>query len=66
MYSLRRFKVPQRERLDAIIDSLNGHLINYIQLVGSATLPLPALCTMGTLPSSTFRVAAHRQKRYRN
>ena len=64
MYSLRRFNEPRFERLDAIIDSLNSHLTDYIQLVGSATLPLPQVCVMTSLPASAVRVEGHLQERY--
>ena len=64
VYSLRRFNEPRFERLDAIIDSLNSHLTNYIQLVGSATLPLPQVCRMASLPASAVRVEGHLQERY--
>ncbi|MYA74262.1 MAG: hypothetical protein F4Y27_06265 [Acidimicrobiaceae bacterium] len=64
MYSLRRFNEPRFERLDAIIDSLNEHLTDYIQLVGSATLPLPEVCAMAALPASAVRVEGHLQERY--
>ena len=63
MYSLRRFNEPRFERLDAIIDSLNSHLTDYIQLVGSATLPLPQVCVMTSLPASAVRVEGHLQER---
>ena len=64
MYRLRRFNEPRYQRLDAIIDSLNEHLTDYIQLVGSATLPLPEVCAMGSLPASAVRVEGHLQERY--
>ncbi|MDE0067685.1 MAG: hypothetical protein OXN44_12545 [Acidimicrobiaceae bacterium] len=64
MYSLRRFNEPRYQRLDAIIDSLQGHLTDCIQLVGSATLPLPEVCAMASLPASAVRVEGHLQKRY--
>lgn len=64
MYSLRRFNEPRFERLDAIIDSLDDHLTNYIQLVGSATLPLPEVCAMTSLPGSAVRVEGHLLQRY--
>ena len=64
MYRLRRFNQSRFERLNTIIDSLDGHLTNYIHLVGSATLPLPEVCRMASLPASAVRVEGHLEERY--
>ncbi len=64
MYSMHCFNEPRFEGLDAIINSLDDHLTNYIQLVGSATLPLREVCAMASLPASAVRVEGHLHQRY--
>jgi glycine hydroxymethyltransferase len=63
MYSLRRFHGPRFGRLNAIIDSLEGHISSYVNLVGSATLPFPEVCQMESLPGTACRVEGHLQAR---
>lgn len=64
MYVLRRFAGDGSARLNAIINELNGHLTGRINLIGSATLPLPAVCEASALPGSSLRVEGHRDVRY--
>jgi len=59
MYNLRHFHGPRFERVNAIIDSLSGHVTSYVNLIGSATLPLPEVCRVGTLPATACRVEGH-------
>jgi glycine hydroxymethyltransferase len=59
MYALRRFHGSRFDRINAIIDSLDGHLTSYVHLIGSGTLPLPEVCYMQSLPASACRVEGH-------
>jgi glycine hydroxymethyltransferase len=59
MYVLQRFHGRRYDRLNAIIDSLEGHLTSFISLIGSATLPLPEVCEMQGLPGTACRVEGH-------
>jgi glycine hydroxymethyltransferase len=63
MYVLKRFHGERYQRLNAIIDSLEGHITSYVNLVGSATLPLPEICQMESLPGTAVRVEGHLQSR---
>ncbi len=63
MYSLRRFHGARFERVNAIIDSLAGHIGSYINLIGSATLPLPEVCQMEGLPGTACRTEGHMDAR---
>jgi glycine hydroxymethyltransferase len=63
MYLLKRFHGDRYRRLNAIIDSLEGHITSYVNLVGSATLPLPEICQMESLPGTAVRVEGHLQSR---
>ncbi len=63
MYSLRRFHGARFERMNAIIDSLGGYITSYINLIGSATLPLPEVCSMEGLPATACRVEGHKSAR---
>jgi glycine hydroxymethyltransferase len=64
MYSLRRFNGDRFDRLNAIVDSLAGHISSYVDLVGSATLPLPEVCRIGCLPATACRVEGYRNARF--
>ena len=64
MFVLKRFTGSRYGRLEAIVDSLSGHLTGYINLIGSATLPFPAVCDAGSLPASAVRVEGHLGERY--
>ena len=55
MFVLRRFHQDRFDRVNAVIDGLNGHLTSYINLIGSATLPLPEVCQAQGLPGSALR-----------
>ncbi|HKO18757.1 MAG TPA: hypothetical protein VJU82_07710 [Acidobacteriaceae bacterium] len=59
MYILRRFNGSRFERMNAIIDGLSDHVTSYINLVGSATLPLPEACEAHGLPATACRVEGH-------
>jgi hypothetical protein len=61
MYQLRRFHGSRFDRLNAIIDSLEGHITSYVNLVGSATLPLPEVCAMQGLPGTASLIRRHQQ-----
>ena len=64
MFILKRFAGDRYGRLEAIVDSLSGHLSSYINLIGSATLPFPAVCDAGSLPITAVRVEGHLGERY--
>lgn len=64
MFVLKRFAGSRYDRLEAIVDSLGGHLTSYINLIGSATLPFPAVCDVGALPMTAVRVEGHPGERY--
>ena len=55
MFLLRRFHEQRYDRINAVIDGLNGHLTGYVNLVGSATLPLPEVCRAQGFPGSAVR-----------
>ncbi len=63
MYNLRRFHGVRFDRINAIIDSLGGHISSYVNLVGSASLPLPEVCRMEGLPGTACRVEGHLDSR---
>ena len=63
MYNLQRFHGPRFDRLNAIIDSMGGHITSYVSLIGSGTLPLPEVCRMEGLPGAACRVEGHRDSR---
>ncbi len=64
MYLLRRFHGHRFDRLNAIIDSLEGHISSSVNLIGSSTLPLPEVCGMEALPGTACRVEGHRGQRF--
>lgn len=64
MFILRRLHGPDFQRLNAIIDSLEGHITTHVNLVGSASLPLPQVCHMQSLPGTACRVEGHPGERY--
>lgn len=59
MFVLRRFSGPRFDRMNAVIDGLADHISSYINLVGSATLPLPQACEAHGLPATACRVEGH-------
>ena len=61
MYQLRRFYGPLN--VNAIIDSLCGHITSYVNVIGSASLPFPEVCEMEGLPGTACRAEGHRQAR---
>lgn len=63
MYTLKRFCRSRFERMNAIIDSLAGHITSYINVAGNATLPLPEVCDAQGLPANACRVEGHRDAR---
>lgn len=63
MYSLRRFHGTRYDRINAIIDSLSGHLTSYVNVIGSASLPLPDVIAMQGLPGTACRTEGHRDAR---
>ncbi|WP_420445460.1 hypothetical protein [Candidatus Poriferisodalis sp.] len=64
MFILKRFAGARYDRLEAIVDSLSGHLTGYINLIGSATLPFPVVGDAGSLPLTSVRVEGHLGQRY--
>lgn len=64
MFILRRFHGKHFDRFNTIVNGLHSHLTGYINLVGSATLPLPDVCTAMALPGSAVRVEGHLGARY--
>lgn len=63
MYSLKRFYGPRFDRMNAIVDSLEGRIGCYIDLIGAATLPLPEVCQAQGLPGLVCGVEGHRDSR---
>jgi glycine hydroxymethyltransferase len=63
MYLLRRLYGPRFDRVNAIVDSLEGHVLSYINLIGSASLPFPEVCAMEGLPGTACRTEGHRSSR---
>jgi glycine hydroxymethyltransferase len=59
MFVLRRFSGSRYERMNAVIDELACHISSYINLVGSATLPLPQACDAHGLPATACRVEGY-------
>jgi glycine hydroxymethyltransferase len=49
--------------MNAIIDGLGDHVASYINVVGSATLPLPETCEAHGLPATACRVEGFADKR---
>lgn len=64
MYALRRFHGARFDRVNAIIDSLEGHITSFVNLVGSAILPFPEVCAMEGLPATACRAEGHFGARY--
>lgn len=64
MFQLRKFYGSKFDRFNAIVESLHGQLTTSINLIGSATLPLPEVCTAQSLPGSSCRVEGHLGARY--
>lgn len=64
MFQLKRFLGAEFQRFNAIVDNLHCHLSGTINLVGSATLPLPEVCAAQSLPGSFCRVEGHLDQRY--
>jgi len=63
MYTLRRFHGPRFERMNAIIDSLSGHITSFVNVAGNATLPLPEVCEAQGWPATACRAEGHRDAR---
>ena len=63
MYTLRRFHGARFARMNAIIDSLGGHITSYINVAGNATLPLPEVCEVQSWPATACRAEGHRDAR---
>lgn len=64
MYILKKFHGAKFDRYNRIVDGLNGHLTGFINLIGSATLPLPGVCEASSLPGSACRTEGHLGNRY--
>lgn len=64
MYHLRRFHGSRFDRVNAFIDSLAGHITSYVNLIGSATLPIPEVCAIEGLPGTACRVEGHPDDRF--
>ena len=63
MYTLRRFHGARFARMNAIIDSLGGHITSYVNVAGNATLPLPEVCEAQGWPATACRAEGHRDAR---
>lgn len=63
MYTLRRFHGTRFARINAIIDSLGGHITSYVNIAGNATLPLPEVCEAQGWPATACRAEGHRDAR---
>src|ERR1700758_1375251 len=63
MYTLRRFHGSRFARINAIIDSLAGHITSYVNIAGNATLPLPEVCEAQGWPATACRAEGHRDAR---
>ncbi len=63
MYTLRRFHGSRFARINAIIDSLGGHITSYVNIAGNATLPLPEVCEAQGWPATACRAEGHRDAR---
>jgi glycine hydroxymethyltransferase len=63
MYILKRFYGSRFTRMNAIVDSLEGRIGSYIDLIGAATLPLPEVCQAQGLPGLVCGVEGHRDSR---
>lgn len=64
MYHLRRLHQDRFDRVNAFIDSLAGHITAYVNLIGSATLPIPEVCAVEGLPGTACRAEGHPQERF--
>ncbi len=64
MYKLRSFTEGRYERINSIIDGIGGHITSYINLIGSATLPLPEVCEIGVVPATACRVEGYIGQRF--
>ncbi|WP_321532110.1 hypothetical protein [uncultured Desulfuromonas sp.] len=56
MYILKKFSDNRFDRINAIIDSLSGHISGYVNLIGSAALPFPEVCAVQACPATACRV----------
>ena len=63
MYNLQRFHGPRFDRLNAIIDSMGGHITSYVSLIGSGTLPLPEVLSDGGPAGAACPAEGHRDSR---
>jgi glycine hydroxymethyltransferase len=63
MYTLRRFYGPRFDRINAIIDSVGGHITSFVNVAGNATLPLPEVCEAQGWPATACRAEGHRDAR---
>lgn len=59
MYLLKKFSDNRFNCINSLIDSYENYANNYINLVGSASLPFPELSQVGTIPSSLCRIEGH-------
>ena len=64
MFILKRLQGLRFSRFNSVIDKLQYHLTNTIDLIGSATLPLPEICQAISLPGNAVRVEGHIGSRY--
>ncbi len=64
MYILKKFHGANFDRYNAIVDGLHNHLTGFVNLIGSATLPLPGVCEASSLPGSACRTEGHLSNRY--
>ncbi|MEM9290696.1 MAG: hypothetical protein AAGD01_03355 [Acidobacteriota bacterium] len=63
MFHLKKFMRGKYSRMNAISNSLAGHINGWINLIGSATLPFPEVCSAYQLPGTGCRIEGHLGKR---
>ncbi len=63
MYLLRRFYGDRNPRYESLLALMEGHLTGFIHLIGSSTLPFPAVCHAQSLPATACRVEGFPDRR---
>lgn len=63
MFILKKFHDNNFNKINNIIDSYKNFANNYINLVGSSSIPFSELSNIGSIPSTICRVEGHLNKR---
>lgn len=50
--------------MNTVIDLLKDRANNYIDLIGSSSIPFPEVCEINSLPSTICRIEGHKDARY--